>query len=144
MPSTFEPSFHDKLAQAQYEDLLKARVVNQAKAVYHEDQFRDCTFDVIIRSSTFHHVENGNIIASLIAYPVANNNLHAPWIPLLDSLGSNTESVYKSLNDALRVKPLYLHVIWRMQRNYSTNVEVDEVFATRCHDVYQEQFSVNC
>ncbi|KAB2101204.1 hypothetical protein AG0111_0g10559 [Alternaria gaisen] len=95
MPSTFEPSFHDKLAQAQYEDLLKARVVNQAKAVYHEDQFRDCTF---------HHVENGNIIASLIAYPVANNNLHAPWIPLLDSLGSNTESVYKSLNDALRVK----------------------------------------
>ncbi|CAN9150993.1 unnamed protein product [Alternaria alternata] len=103
MPSTFEPSVHEKLAQAQYEDLLKARVVNQAKAVYHEDRFRDCTFDVIIMSFTSNDAENGNIIASLIVYPVANNN-YAPWRPLLQSLGSNTESVYKSLYDALRVK----------------------------------------
>ncbi|RYN18634.1 hypothetical protein AA0119_g9761 [Alternaria tenuissima] len=37
MPSTFEPSAHDKLAQAQYEEMLKARVLNESNAVYNED-----------------------------------------------------------------------------------------------------------
>lgn len=117
-------SIHDKLAQAQYEELLKARVISefesawypatflthsvaQAKAVYHKDRFQDCTFDVIIKAFTYEgsdDAEDSIIIASLIVYPVANNNPYASWRPLLEAMGFNIENAYLTLDNTLRVE----------------------------------------
>ncbi|RYN63778.1 hypothetical protein AA0118_g4398 [Alternaria tenuissima] len=67
MPSTLEPSAHDKLAQAQYEEMLKARVLNQANVVYNEDQCQSCKFEVVI-SYPGNEPVGVCIIASLIVY----------------------------------------------------------------------------
>ena len=82
MPSTFEPSAHDKLAQAQYEEMLQASVLSefrltyystaclthsadQANAVYNEDQCHSCKFEVVISYPGTEGVGDF-IIASLI------------------------------------------------------------------------------
>ncbi|CAN9148268.1 unnamed protein product [Alternaria sp. RS040] len=109
MPSTFKPSAHDKLAQAQYEEMLKARVLNQAKAVYNEDQFQDCKFDVVI---SYHDPDDAGdrefFIASLIVHDAFYNNTHnstPTWKILLRSQAwVNLEGAYESLVDALRIK----------------------------------------
>lgn len=127
MPSTFdEDSAHDNLAQAQYEEMMKARVLSefklaycsttclthsedQAKAVYNEYQFQDCKFDVVIS----HHDpdDSGNtdlLVASLIVYDAACHNKHNTTRGLKILLRSEAwkylEGTYESLIDVLRVK----------------------------------------
>ena len=95
MPSKFgEDSAHDNLAQAQYEEMMKARVLSefklayysttclthsadQAKAVWNEYQFQNCKFDVVI---SYHDSDDaGNrdfLVASLIVYDAACHNKH--------------------------------------------------------------------
>ncbi|RYN28432.1 hypothetical protein AA0112_g7438 [Alternaria arborescens] len=110
MPSAFdEDSAHDNLAQAQYEEMMEARVLNQAKAVYNEYQFQDCKFDVVIS----HHDpdDSGNtdlLVASLIVYDAACHNKHNTTRGLKILLRSEAwkylEGTYESLIDVLRVK----------------------------------------
>ncbi|KAF7676712.1 hypothetical protein GT037_004924 [Alternaria burnsii] len=109
MPSTFEPSAHDKLAQAQYEEMLKARVLNQAKAVYDGRQFQDCKFDVVI---SYHDPDDAGdrdfFIASLIVYDAACDNTYnsAPELKILlrSEACTSFEGAYESLVDALLFK----------------------------------------
>jgi hypothetical protein len=124
MPSTFEPSVHDKLAQAQYEEMLKARVlsefksaycstaylthpVDQAQIVYNEFQYQGRKFEVVI--SYYLGMRNRECMtATLIVHLAACRDGSNPkdfLKPLLQSGGASTvELAYESLIDALRVK----------------------------------------
>jgi hypothetical protein len=124
MHSTFEPTVHDKLAQAQYEEMLKARVlsefesahyltaclthpVDQAQIVYNEFQFQGRKFEVVITYEGA--VGNRELMtATLIVHLGACRDGSNPGDSLkclLQSEGtSSVECAYESLIDALRVK----------------------------------------
>ncbi|CAN9195458.1 unnamed protein product [Alternaria alternata] len=107
MHSTLEPTVHDKLAQAQYEEMLKARVLNQAQIVYNEFQYQGRKFEVVI--SYYLGVRNRECMtATLIVHLAACRDGSNPkdfLKRLLQSEGESTvERAYESLIDALRVK----------------------------------------
>ncbi|RYN95152.1 hypothetical protein AA0120_g3980 [Alternaria tenuissima] len=108
MRSTFEPSAHDKLAQAQYEEMLKARVLNQANAVYNEDQCHSCKFEVVISHPGDKPVVHF-IIASLVVHHGADcghrpDQFPASQVLLQSEVTDDVELAYESLVDGLRVK----------------------------------------
>ncbi|CAN9284223.1 unnamed protein product [Alternaria alternata] len=78
MPSTFEPSAHDKLAQAQYEEMLKARVLR----------------DFIIAS----------LIVPRVNCDHKPNQFPALQVLLQSEVTSDIVRAHESLVDALRVK----------------------------------------
>jgi hypothetical protein len=125
MRSTFEPSAHDKLAQAQYEEMLKARVLSefrltyystaclthsadQANAVYNEDQCHSCKFEVVISHPGDKPVVHF-IIASLVVHRGADcghrpDQFPASQVLLQSEVTDDVELAYESLVDGLRVK----------------------------------------
>ena len=127
MHSTFEPTVHDELAQAQYEEMLKARVLSefrlayyfttclthsadQAKTVYSsEDQCQTCKFEVVISYSDTEGAHNrDSIIASLVMDPFecghGTDQFPALVVLLESEVTSNVQRAYESLVHAPRVK----------------------------------------
>jgi hypothetical protein len=125
MPSTFEPSVHDKLAQAQYEEMLRARVLSefesaycstaclthsadQAKSAYAEDLCQTCKFEVVISYPDKDGADNRDFIIVSLTLDTFdcdhNPNKSALQVLLQSEATSNVKRAYESLVDALRVK----------------------------------------
>lgn len=117
MPSTFEPSVRDKLAQAQYEEMLRARVLSefesaycsteclthsadQAKSVYAEDLCQTCKFEVVISYSDKDGAGNRDFIIVSLTLDTFdcdhNPNKSALQVLLQSEAMSNVKRAYES------------------------------------------------
>ncbi|KAI4912911.1 hypothetical protein J4E90_006319 [Alternaria incomplexa] len=98
-------SIYDKLAQAKYEEKLKATILALAKSVYGQNEPADVTFDVTTGFEfDSDSDEKTDMVAWVIYYPQTDDE-KLDWEALLQSKRcSSIEDTYQSLIQALRVK----------------------------------------
>ncbi|KAI4616427.1 uncharacterized protein J4E87_008693 [Alternaria ethzedia] len=98
-------SIYDKLAQAKYEEKLKATILALAKIVYSQNEPADITFDVTTGFELDSDSdEKTDMLAWVVSYAKKDGG-KLDWEALLQSKRcSSIEDTYQSLIQALRVK----------------------------------------